>query len=240
MDTLHLFASCPRRNTAPSHRLARRRKLGQGLVELALVLPLLLVILLGALDLGRVFYAYAAISNAAYEAARQAARGGYLYQPCTPNAPNTACDATAMQTQLCPSTDPTYQSDAQGGQNYQLVTIYATLKCELGSLFNDYETDTSHTSCTAPQSPNPTSAFPIIASPAALTPPVGNGCVGWGYTLSTDASGAQEVTVTVTYNFALVTPLLLVSSINNYLTLERTVSVAVLTAPGNVYPTPTP
>lgn len=229
-----------RRSPAQRRRVPRRHRLGQGLVELALVLPILLVILLGALDLGRVFFAYAAISNAAYEAARQAARGGYLYQPCVPNAADTACDAIAMQTQLCPSTDPTYQSDAQGGQNYQLVTIYATLKCELGSLFNDYVTDTSHLICTAAQSPDPTTLFPLIASPAALTPPVGNGCVGWGYTLSTDASGAQEVTVTVTYNFAFLTPLLLVSSLNNYLTLERTVSVAVLTAPGNVYPTPAP
>ena len=229
-----------RRNTAESRRIAQRRRLGQGLMELALVLPLLLVILLGALDLGRVFYAYAAISNAAYEAARQAARGGYLYQPCVPNSSDNACNATSMQTQLCPSTDPTYQSDAEAGQTYQLVTIYATLKCELGSLFNDYVTDPSHTTCTAPQSPDPTTAFPIIAAPSGLTPPVGNGCVGWGYTLSTDASGAQEVTVTVTYNFAFETPILLVSSLNNYLTLERTVSVAVLTAPGNTYPTPTP
>jgi len=63
--------------------------------------------------------------------------------------------------------------------------------------------------------------------------------VGWGYNLSTDASGAQEVTVTVTYNFTLITPWLVGGS-NNTLTLVRTVSVAVLTAPGNAYPTPTP
>ena len=230
-----------RRRTTQSSSVARRRRLGQGLVELTLVLPLLLVILLGAIDLGRVFYAYSAISNAAYEAARQAARGGYLYRPCVPNVPGNACDETAMQTQLCPSTDPTYQSDAQNGQNYQLVTIYATLKCELGAQFNDYETDTSHTTCTAPQSPNPATTFPTLASPTALSPPVGNGCVGWGYSLSTDASGAQEVTVTVTYNFAFLTPLLVIlNGTNNYLTLERTVSVAVLTAPGNIYPTATP
>ncbi|HEU5197984.1 MAG TPA: TadE/TadG family type IV pilus assembly protein [Ktedonobacterales bacterium] len=234
------LVASPQRCISQKNKKIRRRWRGQGLVELALVLPLLLVILLGIIDLGRVFFAYAAISNAAYEAARQAARGGYLYQPCAPNTANTACDAAAMQTQLCPSTDPTYQSDAKAGQNYRLVTIYATLKCELGAQFNDYVSDTSHTTCTAPQSPDPTATFPTISSPDALTPPVGNGCVGWGYTLSTDASGAQEVTVTITYNFALLTPLLLVSSINNYLTLERTVSVAVLTAPGNVYPTPTP
>lgn len=110
-------------NIIQNRRRAYRRRNGQGLAELALVLPVLLVVL-------RVFYAYAAISNAAYEAARQAARGGYLFQPCTPNSSGNACDDTAMQTQICPSTDPTYQNDAQSGQNYQLVTIYATLKCE--------------------------------------------------------------------------------------------------------------
>lgn len=223
------------------NRSAHARSRGQGLVELVVILPILLLVLMGAIDLGRVFNAYEAISNAAYEAARQAARGGYLYQPCAPNTAGNACDDIAMKTQICPSTDPTYQTDAQAGQNYKIVTIYASLKCELGSLFNDYSTDTAHTTCTSPQTPNPTVTFPIISSPGLLTPPAGNGCIGWGYSLNTDASGAQEVTVTVTYNFTLLTPLLTgFNGPNNYLTLERTVSVAILTAPGNSYPTPTP
>ena len=46
---------------------------GQGLAELALILPLLLTILLGTLDLGRAFYTYIALTNAAREAARYAA-----------------------------------------------------------------------------------------------------------------------------------------------------------------------
>jgi len=219
--------------------LARGRWRGQGLVELAVVLPLLLLVLLGAIDLGRVFFAYASISNAAYEAARQAARGGYLYQPCVLNTTGTACNSTAMQNQLCPSTDQTYQSDAQAGSTYQITSIYSTLRCELGGLFRDAVTDP--TDCTSPQSPDPTLTLPIISSPSALTPPVGSGCVGWGYNLSTDASGAQEVTVTVTYNFTFATPLvMLLNGTNTNLTLERTVSVAILTAPGNPYPTPTP
>lgn len=43
---------------------------GQGLVELAIILPLLLIILLGIIDFGRVFYAYVAITNASREGAR--------------------------------------------------------------------------------------------------------------------------------------------------------------------------
>jgi Flp pilus assembly protein TadG len=218
---------------------ARRGQRGQGLLELALVLPLLLLLLMGAIDLGRVFSAYAAISNAAYEAARQAARGSYLYTPCVLTGAGTACDATAMQNQLCPGTDPTYEADAQqAGSTYQVTSIYATLRCELGSLFRDAVTDS--TDCPMPQGPNPTVALPTIASPSALRPPIGDGCVGWGYNLSTDASGAQEVTVTVTYNFTFLMPMFIVNGANNDLTLVRTVSVAVLTAPGTPYPTPTP
>jgi Flp pilus assembly protein TadG len=49
------------------------RRLGQGMAELALLLPLLLTILFGTLDLGRAFYTYVSLTNAAREAARYAA-----------------------------------------------------------------------------------------------------------------------------------------------------------------------
>src|SRR5690348_12334653 len=77
-------------------RMSGRSRLrrGQGLVELAMILPFLLLILVGVIDLGRMFFAYAAISNAAYEAARQAARGSYLYTPCVLNNAGTACDTS--------------------------------------------------------------------------------------------------------------------------------------------------
>ena len=45
-------------------------KAGQGLTEFALMLPVLMLILLGALDLGRVYNAYVAIANASREGAR--------------------------------------------------------------------------------------------------------------------------------------------------------------------------
>ncbi len=48
-------------------------KRGQNLVELALLLPILLIIVIGILDLGRSFYYYVAITNAAREGARYAA-----------------------------------------------------------------------------------------------------------------------------------------------------------------------
>lgn len=64
-------------------RLSRRfrgHQRGQSLVELALVLPILLVLLAAALDLGRVFYATVSLNNAAREGALQAAEtpGSYV------------------------------------------------------------------------------------------------------------------------------------------------------------------
>ncbi len=47
-----------------------KRERGQSLVELAIMLPILLIILLGVVDFGRVFYAYVTITNASREGAR--------------------------------------------------------------------------------------------------------------------------------------------------------------------------
>jgi hypothetical protein len=58
----------------------RRRSRGQSLVEFALVLPVFLVFLAAALDLGRVFYANITLNNAAREGAFQAAITPALYQ----------------------------------------------------------------------------------------------------------------------------------------------------------------
>jgi Flp pilus assembly protein TadG len=56
----------------PRQALARHRKTrtrGQSMVEFALVLPIMLVLMAAAIDLGRVFYAYVAVENAAKEGA---------------------------------------------------------------------------------------------------------------------------------------------------------------------------
>ena len=46
---------------------------GQALVELAIILPVMLFLLLGALDLGRLFYSNITVASAAKEAALVAA-----------------------------------------------------------------------------------------------------------------------------------------------------------------------
>jgi Flp pilus assembly protein TadG len=54
-----------------SYRLfGRRRSRGQGLVEFAIVLPVLMMIILGLLDLGRAIYTYNTLSQASRQAAR--------------------------------------------------------------------------------------------------------------------------------------------------------------------------
>ncbi|HIC89426.1 MAG TPA: pilus assembly protein [Anaerolineae bacterium] len=50
-----------------------RQGRGQSLVELALLLPVLLLILVGVVDVGRAFHAYLVVTNSAREAARYGA-----------------------------------------------------------------------------------------------------------------------------------------------------------------------
>jgi PKD repeat protein len=69
----------------PLRGRAARQSRGQSLVELALILPVLLVLLAAALDLGRVFYATISLNNAAREGAMAAAGAPTSYnagQPC--------------------------------------------------------------------------------------------------------------------------------------------------------------
>ncbi|HET7035261.1 MAG TPA: TadE/TadG family type IV pilus assembly protein [Thermomicrobiaceae bacterium] len=52
----------------------RHKSRGQSIVEFGLVLPMLLLLMLGTLDLGRAFFDYIQMRNAAYEGARYASR----------------------------------------------------------------------------------------------------------------------------------------------------------------------
>jgi Flp pilus assembly protein TadG len=58
------------------HRLPYSKR-GQAIVETALLLPILMLLVMGSSDLGRVFYYSIAVTNAAREAARQ----GTYYDP---------------------------------------------------------------------------------------------------------------------------------------------------------------
>ncbi len=76
-------------------RLALRpRSRGQALVELALILPVLLVLFASALDLGRMFYSQITIANAAKEGALEASRNPTSFdntQPCNATTNRVIC-----------------------------------------------------------------------------------------------------------------------------------------------------
>jgi Flp pilus assembly protein TadG len=63
----------------------RRSSRGQSLVELALIAPVFLILLLTAIDLGRLMYSQITITNAAKEGALVASQGGTFQanQPCS-------------------------------------------------------------------------------------------------------------------------------------------------------------
>jgi len=62
--------------TTPRSRWDRQQR-GANLVEMALVLPLLLMLLMGVVDVGRAFYSYVTLTNAVREGARFASRFPY-------------------------------------------------------------------------------------------------------------------------------------------------------------------
>jgi hypothetical protein len=65
-------------------RWRRRTQAGQAVVEFALILPLLALLTVGIVDLGRVFYTYEALANAAREGARFCALPVSLLVPPPP------------------------------------------------------------------------------------------------------------------------------------------------------------
>ena len=68
---------------------------GQSLLELALMIPMLLVLITGALEFGRIFYTKIVISNAAREGAYYLSTNPSDYNSGTGEAPNTVHVAEA-------------------------------------------------------------------------------------------------------------------------------------------------
>lgn len=75
-------------------RTLRKEERGQALIEMALILPILLLLLSGIVEMGRVGYAYVTVNNAARVGARVASIGG------------TDQDITTAVIQAAPILDP--------------------------------------------------------------------------------------------------------------------------------------
>src|SRR6202022_250500 len=78
-------------------------KKGQAIVETALLLPILMLLVMGSADLGRVFYYSIAVTSAAREAARQ----GTYYDPISnTNVYDSYSQVLAAAQKEAPSTAP--------------------------------------------------------------------------------------------------------------------------------------
>lgn len=89
----------------------QRKELGQALVEMAITMPILILILSGLLDLGRVYYTYIALEEAAAEAA--------LYLAIAPDCQNSADPDLAKAGNPC--ADPNnalYRAKTAGNQEF--------------------------------------------------------------------------------------------------------------------------
>jgi len=99
---------------------------GQSLVEFALALPLLVLLVVIAADVGRAFTAYIELGNMAREGARYGAIS-----------PATAVDTTGIRAAalgegttifgMTPVVSSTTGSETRGGQAYRFVTVTARL-----------------------------------------------------------------------------------------------------------------
>jgi hypothetical protein len=88
-------------------RVPRRRRSGQGLVEFALVLPLMLLLIMGVVDFGRGIFAF----NEVADAAREGGRTGIVNQTLADIRARAGAQAIALG---IPTTPPA-SCPAQGG-----------------------------------------------------------------------------------------------------------------------------
>lgn len=100
-------------------------KKGQALVETALTLPLLLLILMGIVEFGRIFNAYLIVTNASREGARYAAINS---TDTTVNSAITNLTQTLDQSQITVTINPTQAGRTSGNPvtvtvNYNLQII---------------------------------------------------------------------------------------------------------------------
>ena len=101
----------------PKHRHARRR--GQGLVELALISPLMVFMLMATVDFARAYTAYIDVSNAA--------RAGAIYgsrSTSNANDSNAVSDAALADSPSIFGTAPTVSSStATDADGYEQITV---------------------------------------------------------------------------------------------------------------------
>ncbi|MCJ8009236.1 TadE/TadG family type IV pilus assembly protein [Lederbergia wuyishanensis] len=97
---------------------------GQSLVETALVLPILIMLLFGIVDFGRVFHAYLTLDHAGREAARDAAIGKEDFEINSKITSST----TSLGSGVIPTISPSGKANRPSGTD---VTITLKYKIDL-------------------------------------------------------------------------------------------------------------
>lgn len=126
-------------------RLLRRNQRGLAVVEFALVLPLLLLVLFGIVELGLIMYDKAMITNASREAARNGVVYSIPYLPVTASdgSPSISAIATNYLTNnlinlgsASPSVSVPSGACSATGSQLQVVVSYKFTGLALGNTFN--------------------------------------------------------------------------------------------------------
>ena len=116
-------------------RHIRRVRRGATTLELACILPVVLTMLLGTIDVARVMYAYGTVSEAARTGARYAmVHGARSGSPCGPAANNASVTTVVKNNALAlDPTNLTVTSTWANGSNKATspVTVTATYTCYL-------------------------------------------------------------------------------------------------------------
>jgi TadE-like protein len=168
----------------------------QGMVEFAILLPLLLFVVFAAIDVGRVVYTYNAISSAAREGARLVALTPQKYSDC----------------------DPLHRMELVG-QAFPLVqdpqSVYDFTK----------NIDPNTNPMPAGEGPTPGGQIPLGYGYIYIYPAVANSttdCTGPGRPCPQNSSNISNVAVAINYRFVPLTPLISNLFPN---TVVRTISV---------------
>lgn len=174
-------------------------KRGQSLVEMAVTLPILLLLALGVTDLGRAFYYREGVFNATRQAIRLAASPAFKSVGDSACAGNGSTPAT-LSTVLPPASgDPLYQlgslvaleSSTDGtpaGSSVAGATLTVTWHCSGGSAV----TNQSSGGVTDPSNPASDSIQAAISFPIRLITPVVYVLTGPTMTLSASEIGRAE------------------------------------------------
>ncbi len=161
------------RATIPSLRGRRARSRGQSLVELALIAPVFLLLLLSAIDLGRLLYSQITITNAAKEGALVASQGGTFQS-------NSPCSDT--NTVMCG-----VLTEAQGGfvEVQQTRVGLSPATCDPNAMY--------------PPSGVPPTVTVTVTSPFRVVTPIIGSIVGNNLVLGAEADAQCLVVPAVTY-----------------------------------------